>query len=798
MESKNLELGQNTFDYRSLIRPYLKNWPWFFISIVLALALAYLYIRYTVPKYAVQANIHILEDESASSELGAFKDLEILTGGSSQVFEDEVQILNSRSNHIEVVKRLGLNTSMKELGNIKNTQLYKNEPFNLNFIAPDSVINDSSFEFFVQTTSDTSFEFSTEEQPEPKVYSYGEDINTPLGNIVLTPNLDLIGNQFDKNYQITINPLSTIAENYQTKTFIVNNGDKSNIANISMDDAIPIRAKDYINTLIQVYNKNGVEDKKTIADKTSEFINERIKTISESLSSVDSSAQEFKADRGIVDLQSEAGINLNIGASNQQELQNARVQMSIAQSMRDIVNTEDGAYDPLPANIGLSDPSIATTTARYNELALERKRLLKSSNEKNPIIVNLDQQLDGLKSSLSSSLSGMTNNLGLTVSSLSRQQSRINSKIYSAPKDERALRDITRKQQTTEGLYLYLLQKREESQITYASATPKSKVIDAAYNSPLPVSPKKPIIYLAGLVLGLLIPFSIIYGLDMFDNKVNNKMGLESILPSDVPILAELPKITGRSKKFVLENDRSVLAESLRILRTNIDYLIKSNNSHGKGNVIYVTSSVPGEGKTFVSSNLSMILASTNKKVLLIGADIRNPKITSFFTTGKNVNVLGKKEKLTKRKSGLTDYLHDSSLGLKDIVSPLLVYSNEIDVIYSGKIPPNPAELLMSDRLKELITEASQKYDYVIVDTAPMLVVTDTLLISENANHILYVVRAGVTEKKILDYPIKLKNENKLKGLAFVINDVKKDDLNYGGKYGYGYTAATKKWWQRK
>jgi len=729
MESKNLELGQNTFDYRSLIRPYLKNWPWFFISIVLALALAYLYIRYTVPKYAVQANIHILEDESASSELGAFKDLEILTGGSSQVFEDEVQILNSRSNHIEVVKRLGLNTSMKELGNIKNTQLYKNEPFNLNFIAPDSVINDSSFEFFVQTTSDTSFEFSTEEQPEPKVYSYGEDINTPLGNIVLTPNLDLIGNQFDK---------------------------------------------------------------------TSEFINERIKTISESLSSVDSSAQEFKADRGIVDLQSEAGINLNIGASNQQELQNARVQMSIAQSMRDIVNTEDGAYDPLPANIGLSDPSIATTTARYNELALERKRLLKSSNEKNPIIVNLDQQLDGLKSSLSSSLSGMTNNLGLTVSSLSRQQSRINSKIYSAPKDERALRDITRKQQTTEGLYLYLLQKREESQITYASATPKSKVIDAAYNSPLPVSPKKPIIYLAGLVLGLLIPFSIIYGLDMFDNKVNNKMGLESILPSDVPILAELPKITGRSKKFVLENDRSVLAESLRILRTNIDYLIKSNNSHGKGNVIYVTSSVPGEGKTFVSSNLSMILASTNKKVLLIGADIRNPKITSFFTTGKNVNVLGKKEKLTKRKSGLTDYLHDSSLGLKDIVSPLLVYSNEIDVIYSGKIPPNPAELLMSDRLKELITEASQKYDYVIVDTAPMLVVTDTLLISENANHILYVVRAGVTEKKILDYPIKLKNENKLKGLAFVINDVKKDDLNYGGKYGYGYTAATKKWWQRK
>lgn len=797
MESKNLELGQNTLDYRGLIKPYLKNWLWFLISILIAIALAFLYIRYTEPQYTVQANIQILEDENATSELGAFKDLDVLTGGNSQLFLDEVQILNSRSNHIEVVKKLGLHISIKKLGKIKNTQLYNDHPININFITADSVIHDSKFEFFINTVSDSSFKYSVEEGVLDKTYAYGENIGTPIGDIVLTPNPEFQSG-YGHNYHISINPIGRIAEGYQKRILIESADDKSYIANISIDDAIPQRSKDYINTLIAVYNSNGVKDKKIIADRTSQFINDRIKTISESLSSVDSSAQEFKADRGIVDLQSEAGINLNIGASNQQELQNARVQMSIAQSMRDIVNTDDGAYDPLPANIGLSDPSIATTTARYNELALERKRLLKSSNEKNPIIVNLDQQLDGLKSSLSSSLSGMTNNLGLTVSSLSRQQSRINSKIYSAPKDERALRDITRKQQTTEGLYLYLLQKREESQITYASATPKSKVIDAAYNSPLPVSPKKPVVFLASLILGFLIPFSIIYGLDMFDNKVNNKMGLESILPSDVPILAELPKITGRSKKFVLENDRSVLAESLRILRTNIDYLIKSNNSHGKGNVIYVTSSVPGEGKTFVSSNLSMILASTNKKVLLIGADIRNPKITSFFTTGKNVNVLGKKEKLTKRKSGLTDYLHDSSLGLKDIVSPLLVYSNEIDVIYSGKIPPNPAELLMSDRLKELITEASQKYDYVIVDTAPMLVVTDTLLISENANHILYVVRAGVTEKKILDYPIKLKNENKLKGLAFVINDVKKDDLNYGGKYGYGYTAATKKWWQRK
>jgi capsular exopolysaccharide synthesis family protein len=257
--------------------------------------------------------------------------------------------------------------------------------------------------------------------------------------------------------------------------------------------------------------------------------------------------------------------------------------------------------------------------------------------------------------------------------------------------------------------------------------------------------------------------------------------------------LGELPKLGKKEAKLVGKDDRSILAESLRIIRTNLDYMIKSKSDSGKGNLIYITSSVPGEGKTFLSSNLSMIFASTNKKVLLIGADIRNPKLYSFFKN-KNIDELGGSTK--NRDTGLTEYLYDKDLNIKEITHSMLVHSNTIDVIYSGKIPPNPAELLMSSRMKELLEEVSGKYDYVVVDTAPLMVVTDTLLITEYADHIIYVTKAGVTEKKVLDFPVRLKQEGKLNGLSFVVNNVKASNLGYGGSYGYGYVKSHKKWWQ--
>jgi len=795
MQSEEQTSPNNNVDFGSLIKPYAKNWIWFLISVILAITLAIFYIRYAVPQYAISSKVKILEDQNSTSELGAFSDLGIL-GGSRNNVEDEIESLNSRTNLIEVVKELGLNKRIIAIGKIKNTELYDNPPFNINVLGPDSIVQKTDYQFFIKLISDTKFKFSNVEDEKFKEYSFGKPIPSSLGDLIITPNNTLdIKSYSGRDYEVNISPLATMAEFYQTSILISATAEFSNIIKITLNDAIKKRGKDIINALVDKYNQNAVDDKKAIADRTSNFINDRIADIYGNLSSVDQSAEDFKSGRGIADITAQTNVNLNIGAANQQELRNTSVQYDIASSMKDLVDNQDG-YELLPTNVGLADETIANTTAKFNELALERKRLLESSNEKNPIIVNLDQQLDGLKRTMKSSLNSVTNNLSLQVNSLSTQVSKINSRIYSAPKNERALRDITRQQQTTESLYLYLLQKREESQITFASASPKSKVIDRAYLlSKNPVSPKKPIVLLASIILGVLLPFSVIYAKDVLDNKIHNKVNLEK-LTGDVPVLAELPKISKKEDTLIKSDERTVLAESLRVLRTNLDFILKSRKSlsEHKGKTVFVTSSLPGEGKTLVSFNLSMIYANAGKRVLLIGADIRNPKIFEFYK-GKDVSKLSKSTMNTDNK-GLTDFLSNDSLKSKEIISSILINDQNIDIVFAGTIPPNPTELLMSDRINELFEVVRNKYDYIIVDTAPLMVVSDTLLISENADQTLYVTRAGVTETNVVGFPIQLQKEGKLKGLSFIVNGVKSANLGYGGKYGYGYGAKRKKWYQ--
>ncbi|SHG35904.1 capsular exopolysaccharide family [Flagellimonas flava] len=782
-------------DYKALVKPYFKNWKWFLICVIIALSLGFLQIRYETPRYEIKSKIQILDDQTSNSELAAFKDLQFLSGGGGGEISDEIEILGSRANIIEIVKKLELNRSIIEVGNIRNTETYLNSPFNVNFLASDSIVNNTDTEFFISLKSDSSFEYASTEDGPLDIYPYGKPFNTAAGEVIVTPNLTSFDNLKDRTYRVSVKPLAMVAEIYQERIEIfVMDELSSNIITISLQDPIKQKGKDILNMMVANYNEGAIQDKKAIADRTSNFINDRIADIYGDLSTVDQSAEDFKAGRGIADISTQTSVNLNIGATSQQELQNASVQLDIASSMKDLIDGQNG-YELLPANVGLADPTIATTTARFNDLALERKRLLESSNEKNPIIVNLDQQLDGLKRSMRSSLNSVTNNLALQVNSLSSQLSRINSRIYSAPRNERALRDITRQQQTTESLYLYLLQKREEAQITFASASPKSKIIDDAYLvSELPVSPKKPIIMLASLILGLLLPFSVIYIKNLVNNKVQNKIGLERLV-GNIPVLAELPKIPRKENVLVKTNERTVLAESLRILRTNLDYILKSKKktSDAGGNTIFITSSVPGEGKTLVASNLAMIYANTNKKVLLLGADIRNPKINRFYSD-KNRNKLGKSS--GNHELGLTDFLVDGNVESKDIITSMLSHNQAIDVIYSGKIPPNPAELLMSERMAELITYVRQRYDYIIVDTAPIMVVSDTLMISKYADQTLYVTRAGMTERKVIEFPLKLNEEGKLKNLSFIVNGVDETNLGYGGKYGYGYGKSVKKWWK--
>lgn len=793
MELEPQKLPNQKFDLKEKLSVYTKHWKWFLLFAIIGIIIGLVVIRYSIPEYSAQAKIKIVEENTSTPNLALFQDLNILSGSTNKV-EDELRIINSRTNLIQVVKNLGLNVKVESMGNIIDSEIYdKNKlPFKINLLEPDSILYNARFQFFILLKGENDFLFSEEEESEPnKKYSFGQEIESPIGNITFTPKTENLKNTIGQKFKISINPISFMAQIYQDKIKVSAAAEFSNIINLSLQDPIQEKARDIINNLIETYNGNAVADKKALADRTSEFINERISTIYSNLSSVDQTAEDFKSNRGLVDLASQTNVNLSVSAASEQELRDASIQLDIASSMKDLVDAQSG-FELLPPNVGITDPSIAANTAKYNELVSERNRILESSNEKNPVIVNIDQQLNSLKSSLKSGLNSTANNLNLRVNSLSRQLSQANSRIYSAPSNERGLRDITRKQETTEALYLYLLQKREESQIAFASASPKSQVIDYAYNtSEFPVWPRVPIVIMASLLLSLIIPFGVIYANDLLDDRIHSKVQLEKIIKG-IPILAELPKLAKKDDKLISNQDRSVLAESLRILRTNLDYIIASNKKTGVKNLIFVTSSVSGEGKTFLSSNMAMVLASARKKVLLIGADIRNPKLYTFFNDD-GVDTLGNANK--RKSKGLTEYLIDDNITSKDIITPTPINENIIDIVYSGKIPLNPAELLMNGRIDTLFREVATRYDYVIVDTAPLMVVTDTLSISELASQIIYVTKAGVTEKKVLNFPLKLKDEGKLKNLSFVVNNVKESNLGYGGKYGYGYGKAIKKWW---
>lgn len=775
-------------NFRELLEGYFKYWYWFIISAIICVTSAYVKLRYSVPKYQLNAKIQVVEDKNSMSELSVLQDLNVFGSKGNSQMSDEIELLKSRDNFIKVVQKLRLNINYAVLGSVKNTEIYKNQPFSINFLGEDSIRNKDKFSFNVEILNENEFMYEVEEGDGKRKITFGTNIETNvIGEIILIPNTINLKRFRSKIIKVTINPVPIVSEEYRTNVEITTADELSRIINLSLKDAIPQRGIELLNSLIAQNNENEVQDKKAIADRTSQFINDRIADIYGSLSNVDETAESFKESRGIADLASQSSVNFQQSAASEQELQSANIQLNIASSMQNLLNNQEG-YEIIP-NVGLADASIDNAASRYNELVSQRNRLLESSNEKNPVIVQLDQQLESLKRGMQSSLNNVTNNLNLKANSLSKQLSQINSRIYAAPSNERALRDISRRQQTTEALYVYLLQKREEAQITFASAAPKSKIVDNAYlTSPIPVEPNKTITYLAALILGLMIPFSIIYVGDLLDNKVHNMVTLQKLIGNDLVVLAEIPKVKNTAGNLVKKEDRSVLAESLRILRTNLDYILKTNKKTEGGSVVMITSSVPGEGKTFISSNLSMILASTGKKVLLLGGDIRNPKVFEFF----------KSEHMDDKSQiafGLTDYLFKEEVKSKDLIHNFKINDINLDVIYSGKIPPNPSELLLSERLEGLFEELKLKYDYILVDSAPVLSVTDSLLLEKYTDHVIYVTKSNSTERKVLEFPLNLYKEGKFRSLSFLVNQVKESNLGYGGKYGYGYGQKTTNWW---
>ncbi|MCX2679158.1 polysaccharide biosynthesis tyrosine autokinase [Galbibacter sp. EGI 63066] len=760
-----IPIKSSKINVKELIRPYVKNWYWFVISLLLFGLLAYAYLRYSKPVFMAQSTIMIAEEEKVSPEASILEGLSPESFNSKKV-DGEIQVLRSRELMQQVVEELGLNVQYFATGRINDSEIYSNPPFKVNYLQPDSIINNSSSAFEIRVLSNTSFEYSTEGKT-PKKYLFGENVPNRLGNTILIPREEHIKNYIGAVVKVKVSPLSAIREYYRDKLAVTPMEKSSNIISVSLTDQVQKKAVDIVNKLVEIYNENSIEQKNSVAITTSEFIDERIKLVASDLSEVDLTKEHFKVGNKLTDITSEAGIFLETGAQTEQNLIQVGTELNTVNFMSEYVEDQN-RYELLPTNIGLSDPNLSTITSKYNELILERQRLLKTSGENNPIVVQLDQQLSGLKSSMRQSLGNLKSTLGIKARNLRAQEGLINSRISSVPGQERKNRDIQRQQDIKEAIYLYLLQKREESAISMAATSPNATVIEPAYNSYNPVSSGKKI-YMGAAFLGLLIPFGFIYIKRLFDTKIHKKADVLDEIPN-ISVIAQLPHIEKRLEKTIKINDRSVLAESFRVLRTNIDYMI-NKKTNDKGEVIYITSSIKGEGKSFVSYNLASIYAYSNKKVLLVGADIRKPSLSHFIKNSSKI--------------GLSEYLH-GDVDVEDIIKPVLSFS-DLDVIQSGKIPPNSAELLMNKRLGELFDYAREHYDIIIVDTAPSMMVTDTVMIGAHADRAIYIVRAGYTDRSLLGFVKELYKDQKLKNMAVIVNDVKSAELGYGTRYGYGY-----------
>ncbi len=454
-------------------------------------------------------------------------------------------------------------------------------------------------------------------------------------------------------------------------------------------------------------------------------------------------------------------------------------ELSVLKMVKENLNANQSDF--LPEVTGVSDSNISQLVVAYNELIHNKKRLLKGSTEKHPAIITIDNQINQLKQSITSSLGNMNSSLELKKKSLQREFNKFSGKVASVPKFENIFRNIQRQQQIKEGLYVYLLQKREETALALSATETTVKVIDPAYGKKASIAPDKKIIYLGGLGLGLLLPFAFLYLKFLLDNKVQTRKDIEKVMKT--PILGDIPKSKSDKKVVVSDQDRGATAESFRLLRTNIDFMLSKVKEKSK--VIYVSSTLSREGKTFISINLASVLSLTSKKVLIIGADIRKPKITDYLNIKDN------------ETKGLTHFLMDNSLNVSDVIDKIEEYN--FDMLHSGIIAPNPSELLMNGRFKDVIEYGKANYDYIIVDTSPINLVTDTLLLSTHAHLFIYVTRAGYLDKRLLEIPKKLYEDKRLPNMAILLNDTD-SEKGYGYGYGYGYggygeSEKKKKWW---
>jgi len=778
INNNNNNINRSDTKLKDLLVKYLVYWKWIALSLIICVSIAYVKLRYIQNVYNVYAKVLVKDDEKKDgvlSELSKMQDNGEETRPS--VLNNTIEIFKSRSLMRRVAEDLKLNVEYFTVKRTNDFELYPDVPITINFLNGNASIYDVGACLYFKMLSSSKFSMSNDPKTFTSEYNFGEKIKSPIGTIVITP----VTPKIDEIIKVVITPIDVVADRYSSCIVVDIVGKQTSLLRIALDHKSIIKAKTVITKLIDKRNEEAVADKNLVWKNTYDFLGERIALITNELSKVENAEVDFKKKNKLIDIETEGESFRETETSNQKEILELNTQMRLVDFMIEYLNAHSKMTDILPSNIGITDPTIGQTVGVYNTLVLEHNRIIKSTSIKNPIVINLEVQIANLHKNLQENLNNTKAVLGLKENELQNQSVKISSKIASVPKSVNEFRSIERQHQIKESLYLYLLEKREETSINLAATVPDIQVIDSAYSNGGAIYPNRQNFYLIGVVLGLMIPALIIFVINMFDTKVHS---MEDIQSMNLPYLGDIPLSNEKSNKVISKGDNSNIAEAFRHLRTNIEFTVGNTPSRAK--TIFVTSTISKEGKSFVSTNLARSFALTGEKTLLIGLDLRVPKILEYL------------ELQTKKEyKGVSQFLVDPSITVDELIVKGAI--ENLDIIHSGLIPPNPAELLRNGRIDELFVNLKDKYDVIIVDTAPVIMVTDTLLVSHLADSFVYVVKADYLDKRLLHVPEQMYVDKRLPNMALLLNgsDTK---IGYGYGYRYRYQYRYEKqvnpWWK--
>lgn len=750
------------------IGKYLRKWPWFLLSMAVFFTAAKIYLRYAQPQYFTKTSLKLLESKNKNSAaLSDLKNLGMGVSGDDEL-QGETTVVVSKPILQTVVENLNLQVSFFSIGSVKEVALYKDTPLDGKIISINQPEKFSSATYTITPAGKNGYRLSNS----PTIYQLGYPVKLPFGvvQINLWP-----GASFTAPLKVVFTSLNTVVSGLENSIAVSLPPNKGLLMELSLTGAVPKRSEDILNEISKQYIIDGVKDKNEEAQNTQDFINDRLAIITDDLSGIEGQKENFKKSNQITNLEVQAGSAVSKADENTKIILTQTMQLDLVNS----VLAASAGDQLLPSGLGLSSGAESNIVA-YNDLVLTRNRVLKQATGENPAVINMNKQIAELKNLIRKNLVESRETLQLQLGQAKAELNLAKGSISKYPTQEKIFRSIDRQQNLKEQLYLYLLQKREENAITLAVTIPKAKVINPAYTTGIVAPNKQQIIY-GSLAIGLLLPLIFFFGKQTLDTRVHSIDHILSRYPK-ASVIAEIPFIS-EDCRLVAPNDFSVYTESFRILSSNLKYLFKAKGAT-KGPVVLITSSVKGEGKSTISVNTALTLAGKSK-VILIGADIRNPQLHRFLT-GKN--------------RGLTDFLVSDHATPEQFIVQSEVNQN-LDVLFGGNIAPNPNDLLDMEKFDQMIADLKTKYDYVVLDSAPLMLVSDTMHLIQNADVVLYVVKADFTEQEMIGFAESFRKDNNVKNMAYVLNGLKPENTRYGTKYSYGYYSYTHaekpKWWKR-